>query len=104
MTVTANAFLLNGVGVHVSPTAYEVRIYHNDFLYNSVQAIEDPYCVGIEWDDGYPSGGNFWSDYTGVDLYSGVNQDGSGSDGIGDSPYTMGVVDRYPYMEPICDW
>jgi nitrous oxidase accessory protein NosD len=104
MTVTANAFLLNGVGVHVSPTAYAVRIYHNDFLYNSVQAIEDPYCAGIEWDDGYPSGGNFWSDYTGVDLYSGANQDVLGSDGIGDSPYATGVVDRYPYMEPIFDW
>jgi hypothetical protein len=53
------------------------------------------------WDDGYPSGGNYWSDYTGVDLYSGVNQDEPGSDRIGDTPYVFDYhQDNYPLMEP----
>ena len=44
------------------------------------------------WDDGYPSGGNYWSDYTGTDA------DG---DGIGDTTYIIDTTneDRYPLME-----
>jgi hypothetical protein len=62
------------------------RIYHNNFVNNTVQV-----CVGSAnfWDDGYPSGGNFFSDYTGADNYSGVNQDEPGCDGIGDAPYVI---------------
>ncbi|MFQ6084384.1 MAG: PKD domain-containing protein, partial [Candidatus Aminicenantia bacterium] len=49
--------------------------------------------------NGYPSGGNYWSDYIGIDLYSGPNQDQPGSDGIGDAPYTFyGGQDNYPFM------
>src|SRR5438552_18247804 len=53
------------------------------------------------WDDGYPSGGNFWSDYTGVDNCSGPNQDVCPDpDGIGDTPYTIDAnnSDRYPLI------
>jgi hypothetical protein len=54
------------------------------------------------WDDGYPSGGNYWKDYTGVDLYNGPYQNETGSDGIGDTPYTIDAnnTDRYPLMAP----
>jgi hypothetical protein len=50
------------------------------------------------WDDGYPSGGNYWSNYTGVDVKSGPNQDQPGSDGIGDSPHVIDAnnKDNYP--------
>jgi len=46
----------------------------------------------------YPAGGNFWSDYTGTDVKTGANQTEAGSDGIGDSPYTIyaNVQDKYP--------
>ncbi|MCJ7423045.1 hypothetical protein MUP01_02090, partial [Candidatus Bathyarchaeota archaeon] len=54
------------------------------------------------WDDGYPSGGNYWSDYAGLDLYRGAYQNESGSDGIGDVPYNIDASnnDHYPLMTP----
>ncbi|MEM2569530.1 MAG: hypothetical protein QXT67_06305, partial [Candidatus Bathyarchaeia archaeon] len=49
-----------------------------------------------------PSGGNYWSDYTGADLYSGPYQNMTGSDGLGDAPYIIDADnrDRYPLMKP----
>jgi len=54
------------------------------------------------WDDGYPSGGNYWSDYTDIDVFSGPYQNVTGSDGIGDIPYTIDEnnQDRYPLIYP----
>jgi parallel beta-helix repeat protein len=54
------------------------------------------------WDDGYPSGGNYWSDYNGADVKKGPNQNEAGSDGIGDTPYVIDAnnVDRYPLENP----
>ena len=54
------------------------------------------------WDNGYPSGGNYWSDYDGTDLYSGPHQNQSASDGIGDTPYVIDAenLDNYPLMNP----
>lgn len=75
-------------------------IHHNDFLNNGKQAYDDG---PNHWDNGYPSGGNYWSDYTGKDNYRGKNQDIPGGDGIGDSPYKIPEddgLDRYPLMEP----
>jgi len=54
------------------------------------------------WDYGYPSGGNYWSLYTGVDNYHGPNQEIIGSDGIGDTPYIIDEYnqDNYPLIKP----
>jgi len=54
------------------------------------------------WDDGYPSGGNYWSNYAGVDFYSGPYQNETGSDGIGDTRHVIDENnwDNYPLMEP----
>jgi len=81
------------------------KVYHNDFFENTTQ-VETGNGHTI-WDDGYPSGGNFWSDYTGEDVYKGTSQDLSGNDGIGDTPYMIYdaceniTYDRYPQMDPL---
>jgi len=78
--------------------------YHNNFINNTHHVYISP-SYANSWDDGYPSGGNYWSDYTGVDEKSGPNQDQPGSDGIGDTPYVIFGLnppnsDRYPLMVP----
>jgi len=75
------------------------KIYHNIFV-NSTVHVETG-TINI-WDDGYPSGGNYWSDYAGVDMYSGPYQNETGSDGIGDTPYVIEKYnqDNYPIMTP----
>ena len=76
-----------------------VTVYYNTMMNNTVQAEDDNPSMN-SWNLPYPYGGNYWSDYDGVDLYSGPNQDLPGSDGIGDTPYTVGVIDLYPQMIP----
>lgn len=81
-------------------------IYHNNFIDN-IWPVHSNLATNI-WDNGYPSGGNYWSSYTGVDVYSGQSQNILGSDGIGDSPFTFSpgfagtdVTDHYPLMTPV---
>jgi len=88
---------MNGIRV-ADPTCVDNRFYHNNFINNTFQtSLSAP---GGTWDDSYPSGGNYWSDYIGFDSKNGSNQDQLGSDGIGDTPYQW--LDRYPFMGPIC--
>ncbi len=74
-------------------------VCHNNFLGNMIQAYANFGYPNV-WDDGYPSGGNYWSDYAGVDLYKGPYQNETGSDGIGDAPCIIEAnnVDNYPLM------
>jgi parallel beta-helix repeat protein len=79
-------------------------IHHNNFIKNnagSVQAYDD--SDSNIWNDSYPSGGNFWSDYHGLDRFKGPAQNIPGNDGIGDSPYEIDLdsQDNYPLMFPI---
>jgi parallel beta-helix repeat protein len=76
------------------------KLFHNSFVNNNIQVYSSG-SVNI-WDDGYPSGGNYWSDYSGIDEKNGPNQDQPGSDGIVDTPYIIDVNnrDRYPLMIP----
>jgi parallel beta-helix repeat protein len=75
-------------------------IAHNNILNNTNQA-SDNNCNF--WNDTYPSCGNYWSDYAGVDNFYGPNQNIPGHDAIGDTNYTIsgGVnADEYPLMAP----
>jgi parallel beta-helix repeat protein len=76
------------------------RLYHNSIEDNLVQALVGPSGYSNLWTDGYPSGGNYWSDYAGTDLCSGPYQNETGSDGIGDTPYVIDAnnQDHYPVM------
>lgn len=75
-------------------------VYHNNFLNNKVQAFDDSPSQNL-WDDGYPTGGNFWSDFNGSDNCSGPSQNICPSpDGIGDTPYVFNYnEDHYPLMK-----
>jgi len=64
-------------------------MYHNNFASNDTEVLcENSTSI---WDNGYPSGGNFWSDCNGTD---------SNQDGIGDTPYVIDEnnIDHYPLM------
>jgi parallel beta-helix repeat protein len=88
----------NTHGLNITGSNYNT-IYHNNFLNNNgtnSQAFDD----GTNWWNAtYPTGGNYWSDYVGIDAFSGVNQDIPGSDGLGDTVHTFtGSQDNYPLM------
>jgi len=81
----------NNYGIYVTADSNTNLIYHNNFIDNSQNAYDE--CSNT-WDDEYPSGGNYWSDY--------IGEDNNGDD-IGDIPYDIPGgenQDRYPYMNP----
>jgi parallel beta-helix repeat protein len=99
-----NGAIGNGIYFYLSSNNL---IYHNIFSGNTIHVYDaawdcaDPGLIlpSInQWDIGYPSGGNYWNNYTGADLYKGLYQNVTGSDGIGDTPYTLdrNNRDRYP--------
>jgi len=77
-------------------------IYHNNFIENKKQQASTYIKTSNTLDNNYPSGGNYWSDYTGVDLFNGPYQNLTGSDDIGDTSYVIDEnnVDHYPLMHP----
>jgi nitrous oxidase accessory protein NosD len=95
------------IGVHLGvwPEGWgpcsDNKIFHNNFIDNT-----QPTFVGEgstnTWDDGYPSGGNYWSDHSGVDVKTGRDQTATGSDGIADTPHVIDPdnIDNYPLMTP----
>ncbi|NWG10796.1 right-handed parallel beta-helix repeat-containing protein [Candidatus Bathyarchaeota archaeon] len=92
-TVTMNNY--HGIQLRYSPNN---TICNNNFVNNTIQAYIYP-SLENTWDNGYPFGGNFWSDHDLTDEYGGVNQNVTGSDGVSDAPYFVDVnnVDEYPF-------
>ena len=109
-----------GAGVYLYISS-DNSIYHNVLVNNTIQQNSQVYDAAWDcadpgliapsisiWDNGYPSGGNYWSDYGGKDLYKGAYQNETGSDGIGDTPYVIDADvtyslnnhDRYPMIIP----
>ena len=102
VNIKENNILHNDGGIFLMGSNYCV-IYHNNFIenYRYHQARVDR-SYNCHWDDGYPSGGNYWSDYTNVDLFGGPYQNVTGSDGIWDHPYAIEASnqDNYPLIRP----
>lgn len=103
--ICENNFVMNGRGILLSEyQTYENKIFHNNFIDNAEPSgIASTSASKNYWDNGYPFGGNYWTEYTYGDMFNGLNQDQLGNDGIGDIPIIMNPnnIDRYPLMAPV---
>ena len=96
--IFANNLTSNDFGIWIENSLDNV-FYRNSIVNSRLDQVETDLSANV-WDDGYPSGGNYWSDYTGDDEKRGPRQDEFGCDGIGDTPYEIDAKnrDRYPLM------
>jgi parallel beta-helix repeat protein len=110
-SIVNNTIANSRVGIWITESCYYNRIYHNNFINNKYHVFGNGEAISTAWwDNGYLSGGNYWDNYDGIDLYSGIYQNETGSDKIGDTPYfyidyddenrTL-FIDNYPLIEPV---
>jgi parallel beta-helix repeat protein len=97
--ISGNNIGPNNGGLFLYDSSNDNKIFHNNFINNEVVQAISGNCLNI-WDDDYPSGGNYWSDYAGVDA---------NMDGIGDSSYEVEGwdstnIDHYPLMGMFSDF
>jgi parallel beta-helix repeat protein len=100
--IANNTASKNELGIMID-SSFDNEIYHNNFIDNVQQALIHPNgSLKNTWDNGYPSGGNYWSDHSGNDVYSGIFQNETGRDGIYDAPYVVrdNNRDNYPLAKP----
>jgi parallel beta-helix repeat protein len=102
-TIFGNDLVTNEDGIYFHRSLSNL-IYNNNFLNNTRQVYDvswghpfPPPSIST-WDSGYPSGGNFWSDYT--TRYPDAQE--LDDSGIWDTPYFIDEnnQDNYPLMEP----
>lgn len=93
--IDSNMFQGNNVALHFINSSNGNKIFHNNFIGNPKDA--DGTSLNT-WDNGYPSGGNYWSGY--LQKYPHATEiDGSG---IWNTPYVIDRdnVDNYPLIQP----
>jgi parallel beta-helix repeat protein len=89
-SIVGNNIANDSEGIYLEDSSGDNSIFHNNFVNNTRQVVSSVGFANV-WDDGYPSGGNYWSDYNGTD---------STGDGIGDTAYVIDAnnTDHYPLM------
>jgi parallel beta-helix repeat protein len=100
-SISENNITQNPTGTRVDKSLGN-QIYHNSYVANAQDVnITVPGYANF-WDDGYPSGGNYWSKHPITDSYRGIHQNETGCDGICDCNCTLDVdnADRYPLHKP----
>ncbi len=88
--LSQNSLTNNRIGIIFDKSSNNSN-YHNNFIDNAVHVYNSA-STNI-WDDGNSSVGNYWSNYTGIDL---------DPDGIGDSEHEIDInnTDYHPLMGP----
>jgi parallel beta-helix repeat protein len=97
LTIRHNNVTNNRYGIRIESSLNNSTIYHNNLINNTDQVGFWDESLENVWDNGYPSGGNYWSNYTGVDI---------DDDGIGDTAHTIDAnnTDKYPLMGMFSDF
>ena len=95
LAMSSNSCLIEGntiinnrlFGILIELSSNNNNAYHNNIISNGIQTSSSN--PTNKWDNGFE--GNYWSDYTGIDL---------NHDGIGDSPYVISddSMDNHPLM------
>jgi parallel beta-helix repeat protein len=87
-TISGNNIIENQLNIEADYSSHNM-IYNNNFVSNAQQVLCN--TSRNTWDSGYPSGGNYWSNYNGTDA---------DHDGIGNTEYSIDTdnADRYPLM------
>jgi parallel beta-helix repeat protein len=102
-TIVGNTLIENDVGIQfLDEYSNSSVIYHNNLINNSWHQVQSYAVSNNTWDNGYPSGGNYWSDYE--ERYPNATElDGSG---IWDTPYEIdeGNIDHYPIVPEFPTW
>jgi parallel beta-helix repeat protein len=96
-TIVNNELKNSCNGVFFDVNATDSKIYHNNFI-NNTEAVINIGGKNTTWDNGYPSGGNYWSNY----LTKCPNAAENDSSGIWNTPYVIDQEnnDRYPLTKP----
>ncbi len=115
--IKRNVFYNNARQGVFTYNSYCSYIYNNDFVNNTEGNAAQAYSINV-WDNGFPGGGNYWSDFEehhgpSYDLFTGPNQNIPGHDGIIDqggnygglNPYVIigRYQDFYPLAHPLHD-
>ncbi len=82
----------NNWGVQLYETSNGNTIYYNNFIKNKGGGVQARDTGSNQWDNGYPSGGNYWNDWTSPDA---------NGDGFVDNPYAISGgsnKDNWPFV------